>query len=162
MSGAAARPGAEQMLRERAIKLSEPPTPLGAYVETIESGKLLFLSGVLPVVGGKAAFTGQLGAELTVEQGRQAARVAALNALALVREHLGSLDRVGRMIRLGVSIATVPRYAEHAKVADGASELFADIFGDAGLPVRVVLGVVSLPLDTPIELDVLFEVAENP
>src|SRR5882724_3664428 len=114
---------AEQRLGELGIRLPPPPQPFGAYVESVQVSNLLYLSGMLPTAGREAKFIGRVGAELDVEAGRQAARLAAMNGLALVREHLGSLDKVKRVIRLGVSIATAGDVREHPKVADGASEL---------------------------------------
>src|SRR5262245_37460137 len=116
-------------LRELGIELPEAPTPLGAYVPTSRVGNLLFLSGMLPVVHGKLAFKGRLGADLSIAQGREAARLAALNALAVANKHLPGLDRVKGLVRLGVSVATTQDFTEHPAVADGASELFAEIFG---------------------------------
>jgi enamine deaminase RidA (YjgF/YER057c/UK114 family) len=150
--------GAEQRLRELGIKLNAPPEPFGAYVEAVSVGNLLFLSGMLPTEGREAKFVGRVGAELDVEAGRKAARLAALNALAVARQHLGSLDRVKRVVRLGVSIATSGDVREHPKVADGASELLQDVFGKSRNPSRAVFGVASLPLGTPVELDIIFEI----
>src|SRR5258705_10876498 len=93
--------GAEQRLLELGIKLPAPPEPFGAYVEAVQTGNLLFLSGMLPIEGHEAKFTGRVGAEINVETGRKAARLAALNALAVTRQHLGSLDKVTRIVRLG-------------------------------------------------------------
>src|ERR1700676_3622815 len=115
---------AEQRLRALGIDLPRPPSPLGAYVEAVQAGNLLFLSGTLPVEGGNPRFLGHIGAELSVEDGQCATRLAALNALALAKEHLGSLDRVTRVVRLGVALVTAPGFREHPKVADAASELF--------------------------------------
>src|SRR5205807_4198633 len=108
--------------------------------------------------GREAKFVGRVGAELDVEMGRKAARLAALNALAVARQHLGSLDRVKRVVRLGVSIATSGDVRDHPKVADGASELLQDVFGKSRSPCRLVYGVASLPFGTPVELEVIFEV----
>src|SRR5229473_8151430 len=120
---------AEQRLKELGIDLPQPPKPLGAYVETLQTGNLLFLSGTLPVESGRPKYVGRIGDELSVEDGRCAARLAALNALALAREHLGSLDKVTRVVRLGVSLVTTPDFREHPKVADAASELLISVFG---------------------------------
>src|SRR5437764_1563002 len=98
--------GAEQRLRELGIKLPAPPAPFGTYVEAVQTGNLLFLTGMLPTVGREAEFIGRIGAELDVEKGHAAARLAALNVLAVARQHLGSLDRVSRVVRLGWSVAT--------------------------------------------------------
>jgi enamine deaminase RidA (YjgF/YER057c/UK114 family) len=160
VSDEASRPaGAEQRLNELGIQLPAPPKPFGAYVEAVQTGDLLFLSGMLPTEGHGAKFTGRVGAELDVEAGRKAARLAALNALAVAREHLGSLDRVTRVVRLGVYVATSGDVREQPKVADAASELLQDIFGKEKSPCRLVYGVASLPLGTPVELEIIFEVA---
>src|SRR5580693_96958 len=160
VSPGTSRPGsAEQRLVELGISLPAPPEPFGTYAEAVQTGNLLFLTGMLPTEGRAAKFIGRVGAELDVEAGNAAARLAALNALAVAREHLGSLDKVTRIIRLGVSVATSGDFREQPKVADGASELLQDVFGKEKNPCRLVYGVASLPLDTPIELELIFEVA---
>jgi enamine deaminase RidA (YjgF/YER057c/UK114 family) len=150
---------AEQRLRQLSIKLPTPPEPFGTYAEAVQTGNLLFLTGMLPTEGRAAKFIGRLGAELDVDAGSQAARLAALNALAVARQHLGSLDKVTRIVRLGVSVATQGDFRNHPKVADGASELLQDVFGKEKNPSRLVYGVASLPLGTPVALEVIFEVA---
>jgi enamine deaminase RidA (YjgF/YER057c/UK114 family) len=135
----------EQRLKASGIQLPPAPKPLGAYVEAVQVANLLFVSGALPLQGGVPQFIGRLGGELSIEDGRSAARLAALNALALVRQHLGSLDKVQRVAQLTVTLATTPDFQEHPKVADGASELFAEVFGADRLPTRTVSGVTSLP-----------------
>ncbi len=142
---------AEERLAELNIALPTPPAPFGTYAEAVQTGNLLFLTGMLPTEGRTAKFVGRLGAELDVEQGRQAAHIAALNALAVARKHLRSLDRVTRVVRLGVSIATSGDFRDHPKVADGASQLLQDVFGADKNPCRLVYGVASLPLGTPVE-----------
>jgi enamine deaminase RidA (YjgF/YER057c/UK114 family) len=149
---------AERRLAELGIELPPAPRPLGAYVESVQAGDLLYLSGVLPVVGGAPRFTGRLGKELDIEQGREAARLAAVNVLSVAKDHLGSLDRVTRVVKLTVYMATEGEFIAHAKVADAASELLRDVFGEDKLPVRMVLGVASLPLGVPVVVEVLFEV----
>jgi enamine deaminase RidA (YjgF/YER057c/UK114 family) len=149
----------EQRLLDLGIKLPAPPQPFGAYAEAVQVGQLLFLSGMLPTVGREAMFVGRVGAELDAEAGRKAAALAARNALAVAQEHLGSLDKVKRLVRLGVSVATSGDVRDHPKVADGASELLQDVFGRDKNPCRVVLGVASLPLGSTVELEVIFEVS---
>ena len=149
---------AEQRLKELGIQLPAPPEPFGTYAEAVRTGNLLFLTGMLPTEGRAAKFVGRVGAELDVEAGRKAAYVAALNALAVARQHLGSLDKVTRVVRLGVSVATSGDVREQPKVADAASELLQDVFGKDKNPCRLVYGVASLPLGTPVELEVIFEV----
>jgi enamine deaminase RidA (YjgF/YER057c/UK114 family) len=150
--------GAEQRLKELGLKLPVPPEPFGTYAEAVQTGNLLFLTGMLPTEGREAKFIGRVGAEFDVEAGAKAARLAALNALAVARQHLGSLDKVTRIVRLGVSVATSGDVRDHPKVADAASELLQDVFGKDKNPCRLVYGVASLPLGTPVELEIIFEV----
>jgi enamine deaminase RidA (YjgF/YER057c/UK114 family) len=152
------RASAEQRLKELDLKLPEPPQPFGTYAEAVQTGNLLFLTGMLPTEGRAAKFVGRIGAELDVETGRKAAHLAALNVLAVAREHLGSLDKITRIVRLGVSVATVGDVRDQPRVADAASELLQDVFGKDKNPCRLVYGVASLPLGTPVELEVIFEV----
>jgi enamine deaminase RidA (YjgF/YER057c/UK114 family) len=151
--------GAEQRLKDLGIDLPTPPQPFGTYVEAVQTGNLLFLSGMLPTEGRSAKFIGRVGAELDVETGRKAAYLAGLNALAVAREYLGSLDKVTRVIRLGVLVATAGDVRDQPKVADAASDLLQDVFGKDKNPCRMVYGVASLPLGTPVELELIFEVA---
>ena len=150
---------AEQRLKQLGITLPAPPEPFGTYVEAVQTGNLLFLSGMLPTEDHEARFIGRVGAELDVEAGRRAAFLAALNVLAVARQQLGSLDNVTRVVRLGVSVATAGDVREQPQVADAASELLQDVFGKDKSPCRLVYGVASLPLGTPVELEVIFEVA---
>ena len=152
--------GADRRLQDLGIELPAAPAPFGTYVETVQTGNLLFLSGMLPVVDHKPKYFGRLGKELNIEAGRDAAYTAALNVLAAAKQQLGSLDRVTRVVRLGVFIATSGDFFDQPKVADAVSDLFRDVFGIQKTSVRVVVGVASLPLGVPIELDVIFEVGE--
>jgi enamine deaminase RidA (YjgF/YER057c/UK114 family) len=150
---------AEQRLKERGIKLPSPPEPFGIYAEAVQTGNLLFLTGMLPTVGREAKFIGRIGADLDVQTGRKAAYLAALNALAVARQHLGSLDKVKRIVRLGVLVATSGDVRDQPKTADGASELLQDVFGKDKNPSRLVYGVASLPLGVPVEVELIFEVS---
>ena len=150
---------AEQRLKEFGVNLPAPPEPFGTYAEAVQTGNLLFLTGMLPTEGRTAKFVGRVGAELDVETARKAARLATLNALAVAREHLGSLDRITRIVRLGVSIATSGDVRDQPKVAYAASDLLQQIFGKEKNPCRMVYGVASLPLGTPVELELIFELA---
>src|SRR5580704_185775 len=152
-------PSAEERLKELGIQLPSPPTPFGSYAEAVRTGNLLFLSGMLPTEGRTAKFVGRAGADFDVETAREAARLAALNGLAVAREYLGSLDKITRIVRLGVSLATTEDCREHPKVADGASDLLQDVFGKDKNPSRLINGVASLPLGTPVALELIFEVA---
>jgi enamine deaminase RidA (YjgF/YER057c/UK114 family) len=150
---------AEHRLTELGIVLPAPPEPFGTYAEAVQTNNLLFLTGMLATEGRGAAFIGRVGAELDVDTARKAARLAALNVLAVARQHLGSLDRVTRIVRLGVMVATSGDVRDQPKVADGASDLLQDVFGKDKNPTRLVYGVASLPLGTPVELEVIFEVS---
>jgi enamine deaminase RidA (YjgF/YER057c/UK114 family) len=152
-------PGAEQRLEDLGIELPPPPRPFGAYVESVQSGRLLFLSGMLPVVDHKPKYIGRLGRELDAASGADALRVASLNALSTARAHLGSLDKVTRVVRLGVYLSTHGDFFDQPRVADAASDLFESIFGKEKTSVRSVLGVASLPLGVPVALEVMLEVA---
>ena len=149
---------ADRRLQDLGIELPPQPTPLGAYVEAVQSGNLLFLSGMLPVVEHKPKFVGRLGKELDANAGREAVRIAALNALSVARQKLASLDKVTRVVRLCVYLATHGDFLDQPKVADAASELFRDVFGEDKMSVRMVLGVASLPLNVPAVVEVILEV----
>jgi enamine deaminase RidA (YjgF/YER057c/UK114 family) len=149
---------AERRLAELGIELPPAPKPLGAYVESVQTGRLLYLSGVLPVDGHEPKFVGRLGREYGIEQGRDAARLATLNVLSAARSHLGSLDKVTRVVKLTAYLATEQDFVAQPKVADAASELLRDVFGEDKLSVRMVLGVASLPLGVPVVVEVVFEV----
>jgi len=147
-----------ERLTKAGIELPPAVTPFGPYVPALRIGNLLFLSGMLPTVGHAPKFFGHVGKELNVEQGCEAAHAAALNALAVVQQQLGSLDRVSRVVRLGVYIAASGE-VDLVKIADAASEVLRDVFGNDKLPARLVFGVAGLPLGTPVELETIFEVA---
>lgn len=139
-------------------RLPRPPEPLGRYRMAARSGDLLFLSGMLPICDGMPEFRGRLGAELDIEAGRSAARLAARNGLAVARRHLTTLDRVESVVRLTVHLATTPEFEAHAQVADAASEVFHDALGPRGGHSRLALGAASLPGGMPVELEVILAV----
>ena len=149
---------AEERLRDMGIDLPRAPTPLGAYAEAVQTGNLLFLSGTLPLENSIPKFLGRIGGELSLEDGRRATRLAALNALALAREHLGSLDRVTRLVRLAVSLVTAPEFRQHPKVADAASELLATVFGPGKTSTRMVYGMTSLPAGVCVAVELILEI----
>ncbi|MDX8457013.1 RidA family protein [Mesorhizobium sp. VK9D] len=159
VTGMSIQASAEQRLSDLSIALPPPPTPFGAYVETVKIGNLLFLSGMLPVIGREPQYVGRVGGALSAEEGRKAAEIACLNALSAAKEHLGSLDKITGVAKLGVYIATEGDFRGHPKIADGASELLVKVFGTEMLSGRVVLGVASLPLGMPVEVELVFEIA---
>src|SRR5580698_7604849 len=149
---------AEDRLTKLGIHLPGAPTPFGGYVPAVQTGNLLFLSGMLATSGRAATVVGVVGKDLNVKAGREAAYTAALNVLALTKKQLGSLNRVSHVVRLGVYIAATHEFTEHPKVADAASELLRDVFGNEMVSSRLVFGVASLPLGSPVELEVILEV----
>jgi enamine deaminase RidA (YjgF/YER057c/UK114 family) len=149
---------AERRLKDLGIVLPNAPHPLGAYVEAVQSGSLLFLSGMLPVKDGKLQFVGRLGKELDESAGRDALRTATLNALSAAKAHVGSLDRVTRVISVKVYLATHGDFYNQPIVADAVSELLRDVFGEDKMSVRSVLGLAALPLGAPVMLEVTLEV----
>jgi len=153
--------GAERRLKDLGIDLPHAPSPLGAYVEAIQTGSLLFLSGMLPIENGSPRFLGRIGGELSIEDGRRATDLTVMNALSVAKEHLGSLDRVTRVVRLGVSLVTTPDFREHPKVADAASELLISVFGADKTSTRLVVGVASLPAGVCALLELILEVGRE-
>jgi enamine deaminase RidA (YjgF/YER057c/UK114 family) len=149
---------AEDRLAKLDIQLPHAPTPFGAYVPAVQTGNLLFLSGMLATSGHTVTVAGVAGKSLDVKSARKAAYTAALNVLALTKKQLGSLNRVSRVVRLGVYVAATPEFTEHANVADAASELLRDVLGEETVSSRLVFGVASLPFGSPVELEVIAEV----
>jgi len=150
----------EERLRELGISLPSVPAPLGAYVPCVRTGNLLFLSGMLPLREGKLLHTGKLGQSVSLEEGREDARQAAVNALSIVRAHLGSLDKVVRCVKLNGYVASAADFTDQPKVLNAASELLSEVFGEKGRHARVAVGVAVLPIDSPVEIDFIFEVTE--
>ncbi|MBX3235148.1 MAG: RidA family protein [Nitrospiraceae bacterium] len=150
---------AEAALKNLGIALPAPPKPVASYVPAVLAGDLLFLSGVLPFRDGKVAVTGKLGKDLDVERGAEAARVALLNSLAIVRAELGSLDRVKRIVRVVGHVASAEGFVQQPAVINGASDLLVQIFGESGRHARVALGAAELPLNASIELELLVQVS---
>lgn len=148
----------ERKLIELGLTLPAPPKPVATYIPAVLAGDLLFLSGVIPFRDGTLAFEGKLGRELTVEQGYEAARVTLLNALAIVRHELGTLDRVKKIVRMTGHVASADGFVQHPAVINGASDLLVKIFGEAGTHARVALGAAELPLNAPIEIELIVQV----
>ncbi|MFI5267372.1 MAG: RidA family protein [Chloroflexota bacterium] len=149
---------AEARLQQLGITVNLPATPLGAYVPTVRAGNLVFVSGTMPVLDGKLVATGKVGAEVSIEQGRLAARQAMINALGSLKGEIGSLDRVKRIVRVEGHVASAPGFIDQPQVVNGASELLAEVFGDAGKHTRVAVGSAELPLNAPIEIALIAEV----
>ncbi len=144
-------------LVELGIELPPVAAPIAAYVPARRVGDQVWTSGQLPVVGGKLVVAGKLGGEVSLADGASAARVAALNALAAVASQAGGVDHIRSILRVVVYVASTPDFTEQAKVANGASEVIGEIFGEAGVHVRSAVGVAVLPLDAPVEVELIVE-----
>jgi enamine deaminase RidA (YjgF/YER057c/UK114 family) len=149
---------AEDRLRQLKITLPTPPKAMAAYSSWVRSGNLLFIAGQGPVLDGKPTVKGKVGAGVTPQQAYDAARLSCLNALAVARDALGSLDKVKRPVYARLFVACADDFTEQPKVANGATELLRDLFGEANLPARAAVGTNVLPLDIPVELELVFEV----
>jgi enamine deaminase RidA (YjgF/YER057c/UK114 family) len=149
----------EERIKGLGIEIPGAPKPLGLYVEAVQSGNLLFLTGAMPIIGGGPRFTGKIGTDLTAQEGFEATRLAVINALAIAREHLGTLDRVTRILKTEVYVVIDNDLtSELPRIANGASELLCDVFGAEKLSTRKVIGVASIPLGVPVMVELLFEV----
>ncbi len=149
---------AEDRLKSLGLTLPPAPRPVASYVPAVRCGSLLFLSGILPMHDGKPAWTGKLGRDLTVEQGADAARLACLNALAVIKAEVGSLDAVKKVVRLGGHVASAEGFTQQPAVVNGASDLLVAVFGEAGRHARLALGAAELPLGAAVELELIVEV----
>jgi enamine deaminase RidA (YjgF/YER057c/UK114 family) len=148
----------EQLVR-LGITLPEPPRPVAAYVPFVRHGDLLLLSGQIAVRDGRVVYSGRVGDERTVADGAQAARLCAINALAVAADAAGGVDRLSRVLKVVVYVASHPDFREQHVVANGASELLGEVFGEAGRHARAAVGVASLPMNSAVEIDVTFAVS---
>jgi enamine deaminase RidA (YjgF/YER057c/UK114 family) len=150
----------DQRLNDLGIVLPTPAVPIANYVPFAVSGKLVVISGQIPMRDGAVAFTGKVGVDVTPEQGKDAARLCFINLLAQLKAAAGGdLDRVARVLRLGGFIAAPASFTQHAAVMNGASDLAVEVFGDAGRHARSTIGVPSLPADAAVEVEGMFELA---
>lgn len=149
----------EEKLKSLGLELPEAPKPVATYVPAVRTGNLLFLSGVLPMRNGQLAFIGKLGRELTVLEGIEAAKVAILNALAIAKQELGSLDRITRVVKVVGHVASADGFTEQPQVLNGASDLLVAIFGEAGRHARVATGAAELPRRAAVEIEVILAVS---
>ena len=149
----------DERLAELGITLPAVAAPVAAYIPALVSGNLVFTSGQLPLVEGVLPATGKLGAAVSAEEGKELARQCALNALAAVESVIGSLDRVTRIVKVVGFVASDPSFTGQPGVINGASDVLGEIFGDAGVHARSAVGVAVLPLDSPVELELIVEFA---
>ena len=150
----------EKQLATLGLALPPPPKPVATYVPCVQAGDLLFLSGMLPFRDGALLMQGKLGRELTVEHGYDAAQVALLNALAVVRSHLGILGKIRQVVRLVGFVASAEGFVQQPAVINGASDLLVQVFGEAGRHARAAVGVGELPVNAPVEIELIVQVLE--
>ena len=148
----------EEKLNELGISLPPAPTPVGAYVPAVQCQKLVFVSGQIPMFNGKVQFSGKVGREVDLEQAQEAARLCAVNALAVLQAQLGLLDSIRRIVRLEIFVNSAESFTDQSQVANGASNLLGEIFGDAGQHARLTVGVSELPLGAAVELALIAEI----
>ena len=149
----------EEKLSALGLQLPEPPKPVATYVPAVRTGNLLFLSGVLPMRTGQLAYKGKLGRELSVPEGVEAAKVAILNALAIAKQEMGSLDRITRVVKVVGHVASAEGFTDQPQVLNGASDLLVAIFGEAGRHARVATGAAELPRRAAVEIEVILAVS---
>jgi enamine deaminase RidA (YjgF/YER057c/UK114 family) len=148
----------DEKLSELKIILPEPPAPLAAYIPAVKAGDLIFVSGTLPLIGGKLLFSGKVGNEVTLAQGMECSRQALLNSLAILKREIGQLDRVKQIVRLGGFVASSEGFTQQPQVLNGASLLLVEIFGEKGKHARAAVGAAELPLNAPVEIELIVQV----
>jgi enamine deaminase RidA (YjgF/YER057c/UK114 family) len=154
--------GPTARLAELGLSLPVVPAPVAAYVPAVRTGNLVYTSGQLPFVAGELSTVGKVGGEVTVEEAAECARVCALNALAAIAAEVGALEQVVRVVKVVIFVASTPDFTAQAQVGNGASQLLGDVFGDSGRHARSAVGVASLPLGAPVEVELVVEVAAQP
>jgi enamine deaminase RidA (YjgF/YER057c/UK114 family) len=151
-------PTPEERLQQLGVDLPAPAAPVAAYVPTVRTGNLVYVSGQVPTVEGRPTHLGHLGAHVDLEAGRAAARTCAINVVAALKAELGELSRVRRVVKVTGFVASTPEFTDAPKVVNAASELFGEVFGDAGRHARAAVGVAALPLGVPVEVEAIVEV----
>lgn len=149
---------AEQRLEKLGIKLPEVSKPVASYVATVLSGNLLFVSGQLCTVAGEFKYKGKVGKEVSLDDACQAARASVINALATIKQEIGSLNKVKRVVKVVGFVASAPDFYDQPKVINGASDLLLEVFGEKGKHARSAVGVAALPFNVPVEVELIVEV----
>jgi enamine deaminase RidA (YjgF/YER057c/UK114 family) len=148
----------EDKLKELGIELPEAPKPLGSYIPAVRTGNLIFLSGMLPLIQGKLVRQGKVGEDIRIEEAGEDVRTAVINALSVLKANIGTLNNVKRCVKITGYIASSPNFTDQPMVLNAASDLLFEIFGESGRHARVAAGVNVLPLNSPVEIDFIFEV----
>jgi enamine deaminase RidA (YjgF/YER057c/UK114 family) len=150
----------EAKIKELGLTIPEAPKPVAAYVPAVRSGNLVYTAGQIPFLNGELKYKGKLGKELTVEEGYEAAKLCALNCLSVIKGVIGDLDKIVRIVRVGGFVNSVPEFSDQPKVVNGASELFGQIFAEAGKHARAAVGSINLPMNAAVEVEVIVEVKD--
>jgi enamine deaminase RidA (YjgF/YER057c/UK114 family) len=149
----------EERLQALGITLPSPPKPAGSYVPVVITGKMVFVSGQIPIQDGKIIYAGKVTKDLSIEDAQKASRLCVINALAQLKSELGSLDKISKIIRVSGFVNSPPDFSEQPKVVNGASDLLFEIFGSKGQHTRIAVGVSSLPLNSAVEIDLIAEIS---
>lgn len=149
----------EEKLVNLGIKLPEAPKPLGSYVPSAQAGNIFYLSGILPLINGKLIRTGRVGESVSLDEAREDAKTATINALSVLKSNIGNLDKVKRCVKISGYIASAHDFTEQPKVLNAASDLIFEVFGEAGRHARAAVGVNVLPMNSPVEIEFIFEVS---
>jgi enamine deaminase RidA (YjgF/YER057c/UK114 family) len=147
----------EEKLASLNIILPSPPKPAGAYVPVVITGKLVFVSGQIPIKDGKVAYLGKVTKDISIEEAQKAAKLCIINALAQIKNEIGSLDKISKIVRVSGFVNSTPEFTEQPKIINAASDLLFEIFGVKGQHSRIAIGVASLPLNSCVEIDVIAE-----
>ena len=148
----------DEKLASLNITLPDPPKPAGSYVPVIIAGRLVFVSGQIPLKEGKVQYFGKVSKDISVEEAQKAAKLCIINALAHLKNELGNLDKISKIIRVSGYVNSTPEFVEHPRVINAASDLLYEIFGSRGQHSRIAIGVASLPLNSCVEIDVVAEI----
>jgi enamine deaminase RidA (YjgF/YER057c/UK114 family) len=148
----------EEKIKSIGIKIPIPPNPAGSYIPIVKSGNLMYVSGQIPMIDGKVAFTGKVSDE-NIEIAKESARICAINILAQIKKELGDLQKISKIVRLNGFVNSIPEFTQHPKVINAASDLFYEIFGESGKHSRIAVGVSSLPLNAMTEIDAIIEIS---
>ncbi|MBZ4665516.1 RidA family protein [Mahella sp.] len=148
----------EERIKALGLELPQTAAPMGAYIPAIICGNMVFVSGQLPIINGVAQYKGSVGGNISVDEGYQAARLAAINALAALKSAVENLDNVKRIVKITGYVRSAPGFEQQAKIVNGASELMADIFGETGRHARAAIGVSELPAGVPVEIELIAEI----
>jgi enamine deaminase RidA (YjgF/YER057c/UK114 family) len=150
----------EEKIKSIGIILPIPPTPAGSYIPVVKSGNLLYVSGQIPIIDGKVAFTGKVSDE-NIETAIKSARICAINILAQIKKEIGGFEKISKIVRLTGFVNSLPEFTQHPKVINAASDLFYEIFGEKGKHSRIAVGVSSLPLNSMTEIDAIIEISSQ-